>query len=370
MRMKFKTISCIFLSLVFLLGIFTPTVSARAPQPGALKCREDGSFTILQFTDTQDTHLPSPNMISLLQKAMDEVKPDLVVFTGDQLKNYDSDFKYGGHDWKSRKALTAIIKPVVLRGIPFAVAFGNHDSLLDYSLEEQVRFLQKFPGCLVIDEGPDVSGCGNYNLHVLNSAGEGFALNLYFLDSNQSLVLPDQIEYYRQMSDALKTQNGGVSVPSIEFQHIVPHSDDLIDAFAEQGDVFASFFGHNHYRSDSFTEQGIEFFFTPTAGFYEFGPDRERGARVIKYNENAPRTVETYVLTFNDLFDDNPITDCRYMLFTIGEMDGDPWPVVVKVVTTVAKAFFYFQEATCGRPIAALAELMQFFGFDIGLFNQ
>lgn len=268
---------------------------------------------------------------------------------------------------KLKKALHAIIQPAVARGIPFAFAFGNHDSQLSFTLEEQVAFLQKYKGCLVKDEGPTISGCGNYNVPVLGSSGDAAAFNLYFLDSNQSKVLPDQIDWYIAKSSELKVNNGGAPVPSIEFQHIVPYNDDLVGAFAAQGDVKASFFGHNHYRSDNYNWLGIELYYTPTAGFNEFAPGRDRGARVIKLNENEPDSIETYILTFNDLFDDNPITDCRYLLFTLGEIQGNAWEKTVSVLSSVSQALLYLAKISQGNPGTVISELFVFFGFDSGL---
>ncbi len=367
MKRRFKSILCVMLALVMTAAVAAPVSAAYPSADESLRFRPDGSFTILQFTDTQDTQWPSPNLLTLIQKAIDTSKPDLVVFTGDQLKNYDSDYGKNGHDWKVKKALHAIIQPAVARGIPFAFAFGNHDSQLSFTLEEQVAFLQKYKGCLVKDEGPTISGCGNYNVPVLGSSGDAAAFNLYFLDSNQSKVLPDQIDWYIAKSSELKVNNGGAPVPSIEFQHIVPYNDDLVGAFAAQGDVKASFFGHNHYRSDNYNWLGIELYYTPTAGFNEFAPGRDRGARVIKLNENEPDSIETYILTFNDLFDDNPITDCRYLLFTLGEIQGNAWEKTVSVLSSVSQALLYLAKISQGNPGTVISELFVFFGFDSGL---
>ena len=179
MKLKKRVFVSLFLVFSLLLSLSAPVYAGNHDGNGPLRFNRDGTFTILQFTDTQDTQWPSPNLLTLLQKCLDESKPDLVVFTGDQLKNYDSDFGDEGHEWKVKKALNENIKPVIARGIPFAIAFGNHDSQLSFSLEEQVEFLQKFEGCLLVDEGSSVSGCGNYNLPILDSSGSKIAFNLY-----------------------------------------------------------------------------------------------------------------------------------------------------------------------------------------------
>jgi len=362
-----KKITALMVSAAILLTVFAAGLQAFAQSAGeALRFGSDGSFTILQFTDTQDTQNPSPNLLNFIRRALDEAKPDLVVFTGDQLKNYDSDFDGPGVRWKVKKALDAIIAPVVKRGIPFAVAFGNHDSALDVTLEEQVVMMQQYEGCLVVDEGPSISGCGNYNVPILSSDGSHTAFNLYFMDSNQSKVEPDQIAWYVAKSNELKEANGGMPVPSFEFQHIVAYNDDLVGAFAAQGDVIASFCGHSHYRSDNNPWMGIDRVYTPTSGFYAFGPGMESAARVIELNESDTTQYSTYLLTFIGLFGDNPITDLRYMCFTLWSMEGDSAITkTMKIMAGIMPAALYGMELAGGNPVRFLYILMEFFGADI-----
>ena len=367
MKIKNKAVLSLMLTVAVIAALLTPAFAGETPLAGQLKFNEDGTFTILQITDTQDTQWPSPNCLTLIQKSLDESKPDLVVFTGDQLKNYDSDFGTTGHKWKVEKAIAAIVKPVVARGIPFAVAFGNHDSCLTVTLEEQVKMFQKYSGCLLADEGPGISGCGNYNLPVISSDGTHTAFNIYLLDSNQDSVRQDQIDWYISKSNELKAANAGVPVPSIEFQHIVPYNDNLVSAFAAQGDVIASFFGHDHYRTDNYRYMGIDFTYTPTAGFNAFGPGKECGTRVIELNENDTSRYDTRLLTFIGLLGDNPITDLRYKLFTLGALEGNFFNNTFEVLSGIGKALSYLGTVSNGNPKIIFTQLLEFFGTDTGL---
>ena len=54
-----------------------------------LKFREDGTFTILQMADVQDGPDVQPDTIRLIREAIRKADPDLVVFTGDQIRGYD-----------------------------------------------------------------------------------------------------------------------------------------------------------------------------------------------------------------------------------------------------------------------------------------
>ncbi len=223
-RMKKTAVSLLLVSL--LAALMAPAGAAFWQKPDPLQFNDDGSFTILQISDTQDTQYPSPNVLTLIEKAMDESKPDLVIFTGDQLKNYDSDFDGGNLEHKVQQAIDAIVRPVERRGIPFAVVFGNHDDAIEVSKEDQLKMYQRHSLCLMRDDEPELSGCGNYNLPILSSDGQRTAFNLYLLDSHgggngqYDYIKQDQINWYVRTSNALKAANGGNPVPSMEFQHV------------------------------------------------------------------------------------------------------------------------------------------------------
>ena len=115
-KMKQAAVS-LLLVLSLLAALMAPAGAAFWQKPDPLQFNDDGSFTILQISDTQDTQYPTPNVLTLIEKAMDESKPDLVIFTGDQLKNYDSDFDGGNLKNKVQQAIDAIVRPVERRGI-------------------------------------------------------------------------------------------------------------------------------------------------------------------------------------------------------------------------------------------------------------
>lgn len=110
------------------------------PRPGAqaLRVGQDGKFKIVQISDTHmvagvgvckdaidayGKNLPEseadPRTVDFIGQVLDIEKPDLTVFTGDQLHHDVSD---------SQTALVKIFAPVIKRSIPFAAVFGNHDS--------------------------------------------------------------------------------------------------------------------------------------------------------------------------------------------------------------------------------------------------
>ena len=89
--------------------------------------RADGKFRIMQVADTQDTQVTSKDTLAFLAAALDEAKPDLVVFTGDQFKGYGVSFLLGEREANYKKAIDNLIAPLEQRGISFTFVFGNHD---------------------------------------------------------------------------------------------------------------------------------------------------------------------------------------------------------------------------------------------------
>lgn len=116
-------------------------------------CR-DTDHTPCAHGDTETEH-------TLLSKALDAEKPELVVFTGDQLNGQ-------GTSWDSKSVLAKFAKTVIDRNISWAAVFGNHDTEGDIGRIEEMMLLQVMPFSLT-EAGPnEVDGVGNYVLKVLS----------------------------------------------------------------------------------------------------------------------------------------------------------------------------------------------------------
>lgn len=136
------------------------SVSARL---GRLQFHRSGKFRVLQLADIQDSPKVDRNTVRLIAAALDAARPDVVIFSGNQIAGYDDAFRdtFRRRRWdvakrehiglttsKVRVAMGEMLKPLIERGIPFAWTYGNHDmqSGLDTAvMEEMVRY---FPGCL------------------------------------------------------------------------------------------------------------------------------------------------------------------------------------------------------------------------------
>lgn len=113
-------------------------------------CR-DVSFSPCSHSDNL-TH-------TLLDRTLDAEKPDMVIFSGDQLNGQ-------GTTWDPKSVLAKFALAVTDRGIPWAAVFGNHDDEEGMSREDQMTLMAGMPYS-VVEPGPkDIHGVGNYVLKV------------------------------------------------------------------------------------------------------------------------------------------------------------------------------------------------------------
>ena len=252
-----------------------PALKACATLPAAspsvardFRFRPDGSFTVLQFTDTHYiTGDPrSQRALDCVREALEAVRPDLVIHTGDIV--------FGQPDIPSA---LEILQPIADSGIPWAVALGNHDSQFGSSREEMFAAIRKLPGCVNLPPKEGVYGCSNDVITL--SGGKGVERAIYLFDSMDAVVLPgeeeihcydyirhSQIAWYRALSEQLG------HVPALAFFHIplpeLPEAlskgiqpmagnngeppcpsrlnSGLFAQFRELGDVQAIVTGHDH----------------------------------------------------------------------------------------------------------------------------
>lgn len=188
-------------------------------QPEQLRFNKNGQFRVLQIADLhfsvgngecRDTDKSpcegDPDSIKLMADALDDIKPDFVVFTGDQLNGQGTSFD-------AVSVISKVYHEVVKRKIPFTAIFGNHDSeTTDLPRSEQMRIIQALPFSLAQPGPPDVHGVGNHVLKVYSPDGtNSHLLTMYFLDTHALLPPPrynpfknmmGQYDYIRQVTFA------------------------------------------------------------------------------------------------------------------------------------------------------------------------
>lgn len=339
---------------------------ADAPAQEGLRFSQDGKLKIAVFADLQTTQFVSGNLTECLAAVLDAEQPDLVVFLGDQIDGRHPFIHWGDNEAHVKRAIDQILAPVVERKIPFAVVFGNHDGRdTGVAKEVQMAYYQTFPGCLAVDEGAALPGCGTYSLLVSSSDGTRPALNLYFVDSLEydaggyGCVSKEQVAWCRTVSETL-ARTSGETVPALVFQHIIVpeiynvftrvrdkdeagafagkgigkggwytapegldgveeapcppnYSNGQFAAWREAGDVKAAFFGHDHVNSFSAQLDGIDLVACPGATFTAYNNEDARGVRILELDEKtiAAGRYETRVLRLKDFYKPGPIAAVR-----------------------------------------------------------
>lgn len=358
-------------------------------QDTALRFGADGTFRILIIADTQDSDKPQAAMLALEEAALDAAAYDLVIFLGDQVHGP----AIGNDVPATLAAIDAIVQPVVERGLPFAVVFGNHDDEGGVAKELQMAHYRSYTNCLAV-EGEEMTGCGNYTLTIQNSAGED-AVCLWFFDSNSydktgasqyDWVHEDQLAWFAAETQRQKEANGGEALPGYVFQHIiVPEIYDILTptgkstagavqghgafsdawytlndthftagalgegpcppdynggefaAWQENGAIAAAFFGHDHVNSFAGEKDGIGLIACPGSTYYIYGAPGAHGVRTVTLHEDTPTQWETQTLFYADLLGD-------------GEPAG---------ITATLGAYAYVLAARIGIPVLlALAALI------------
>ena len=379
----------LLMSLLMTVLLTVPALGADAPaDEQRLSFGADGKFTILQVADIQDNAVLSYCCKRSIVYAVREAQPDLIVLTGDNISGPSCDTKA-----LARKAIRDVMNVFEGLGVPVAMVFGNHDDeKTPLTKLEQIAEYEKyacFVGCagvvaeLKVGDNSTLNA-GTYNLPVYESAdSEKVAYNIWCFDSGNynpdpqyggySYVLPEQVDWYIQTSDALKAANGGKPVPSIAFQHIIPPhiysalkeveagtagavanggkyytlpdgtdpatnwmneapcppSTACVPAYAEldamlrQGDVRAVFVGHDHVNNYVVPYRGIDLVSSQGCTFSSYN-DANRGFRVITVDKENPDTYETYTLSTDTLLRGGNFFDaCLYSVYAFFEKIED-----------------------------------------------
>lgn len=329
--------------LLSVLMAFSCMLFASAEEAAPELKFNDGKLKIVVFADCQDDVFADGRMVEMMNKALDNEQPDLVVFTGDNVVQAVKPL--------NQAAIDQILEPVVSRGIPFAVTFGNHDGE-HFSKESMLAYYQSYPGCLSYDADPALTGTGNCNIPVYSSDGSEIVYNIWMIDSNMydevnggyDYVHQDQLDWYVRTSEALEAQVGH-KVPSLVFQHIVvPEVYECLreaeagdtntreymgktyalelndsaegylgefpcpptvnggqfDTFLSRGDVVGIVTGHDHVNSFVGSYQGIDFIQMPGITFSSYGDDAIRGYGVIELSESDLSEYEAYSVQYPD----------------------------------------------------------------------
>lgn len=247
--------------------------------PNTVKMNKNGKLVIMQVSDPQDMKYVRKAMVKMLDKAYDKVKPDLVLFTGDNiLGNHLLDARIGNRQIAQGKEATYeimkasinhICAPLEKRNIPFAMIYGNHDDRNLVSKDEQADIYRSYSCCLPMNDGANGLDCDTYNIPVLSSDGSKTVFNLWMLDSawydkeadrTFEEVKKETVEWYKATSAQLRDLNGGKNVDSLMFLHIpLPETENLVEPCMPDD------------------EGAVKFAHHPLKGWRRLKPDMARG---------------------------------------------------------------------------------------------
>ena len=338
-----KKLLCVLLAAALLL-VSAPV--AFAADTGVLTFRQNGTFTVLQLTDTQDDQYPAWDMLNLVRRAVETADPDLIVFTGDlvedtrigdagidmmpglegvAVKNIRGDLDVAKTRANVETAVDAVFSVLEEFGVPYVIALGNNDRKVGLTGADWLEVFAKYPHCVAFDESPDAADGVDYHVTVKGTDGADKFI-IWLMDTGLGGISDEQVDWYKQASAGITAANGGTPVPALVFQHIqVADIGNLFErcgasdegarrvdsgwvrlnkniaggynfygyepgrtsyeftAWKECGDVIGAFFGHEHVEGFSGVWQGIELGFTYGCEMAKTGP---YGFRVFTLHED------------------------------------------------------------------------------------
>ncbi len=189
----------------------------------------DKEFTILLATDM---HVDKDN--KLIYKAMDmlykhiaEIKPDLIIFTGD--------FLVTSYQQLDCVQFARFMEDI---GIYWAFVFGNHEAREEKEFHKyfMLKNLTKYSHCLTKIGPSDLFGYGNFFINILNSDNK-VSQSLCLLDSGRD-IYPRYLEEYGLDESYVKTYD------FIKENQIVWYENHIKDIQKLQGNVKSMLFMH------------------------------------------------------------------------------------------------------------------------------
>lgn len=333
-----------------------------------LKFNKNGKFKVMQIADIQEGARVSPDTLRLMRLSLQRERPDLVVFTGDQLYGVHPSFYIGDKKENAIRTIEEIISPIEEAGIPFAVTFGNHDCQVGLSNSEQAEIYNLSPMC-IHGEYADDNDKGTFRLPIYDESRHIF--DIFLIDSNGQTptgeylpVNEKQLLWFREEREKAKEDNKYTN--AIVFQHIpVPEFYDVLemvkfgtkgaveafrnykgkfyvlpekiineggfmgespavpdknsgefDALTEKGNILALAVGHDHINSFVAKKDSIRLIYTQCAGFNVYGPRLRRGVRIFELDKNDLTDFNTYTVTYSELTDEKLSSPAKEFFLT------------------------------------------------------
>lgn len=379
----------------------------------------NGHLKVLQISDLQDNRFTCVDTLRFMEAAVKKIKPDLIVFTGDQLDVVDLWGKGERCRRNVEKAINRLFSVFESFDTPFVLTFGNHDRETGLPNDEQAKIYAKMKNCICFDDVNDGRpDAGTFNVPIMSSDGSRTAMNIYVFDTGSKTngvyggVRKEQLEWLDKTSRE-------VNADSIVFQHIpvdeiyellekvpkgtegaepaygnrkgeyyrrrdgikfmgeygetpaaLPRECGEFEQLKKQGDVFAVYCGHDHYDSFIGMVDGIDLGYCPGAGYNTYGI-YQREVRVFEFKENDVKNYKTYTVSYGDVCN-KPLTEpVKTYIFSIAPCCTPQLPMfAVKVFALLAAIAVLFvllakvigSKIVIGILLALLAVAVIYFG--------
>lgn len=284
-----------------------------------LKFNTNGEFKIVQFTDLHYNFKKPQSKAAI--KCIEEVtateKPDLMIFTGDNIYTSPAD-----------SCLEDLLSHIENIGIPYVMLFGNHDEEQGLPNEALYDIIRKAKNNIM----PDRNGVASpdYTLEVMSHDGKTISTLLYCMDTHSgsqlsdidgyAWVTPQQVNWYNEQSANYTRKNNGTPYPALAFFHIpLPEyayaaadnscilrgnrleniccpklNSGLYTSMKMNGDVMATFCGHDHDNDYSALYHGILLCYGRFSGGNTEYNNLPNGARIIVLKEGK-RSFGTWI---------------------------------------------------------------------------
>ncbi len=322
----------------FALGLLLAMPAATAQD---LRFRADGTFKIAQITDVHyNGSAASKAALNVLDSVLTYEKPDLIVLDGDII-------------WgtPAKKNLLAVLHRIAKYRIPFVYEFGNHDfeqGLTNRELYDIARGVE-YNICPDLQNQKEL----DYVFRIKGHEGGEDAAVIYCFDSHAypkgfpqnkshgtyAWLTFEQVDWYRQQSQAVKAANGGKTLPALAFFHIAlpeyhqaatnenatligtrrepacspEFNSGMFTAMMESGDVMGTFVGHDHDNDYAVMWHDILLAYGRYSGGNTVYNHLKPGARIIVLEEGK-RRFSTYIREWDGRVRDESVYPDSYVM--------------------------------------------------------
>ncbi|EGC36738.1 hypothetical protein DICPUDRAFT_150753 [Dictyostelium purpureum] len=306
-----------------------------------LKYNKDNKFKIVQFTDLHygEEEVFDELNVKVEEAILDFENPDFVMLSGDIVSGY----KY--HKKKNYTDVWDLVTgPMIKRGIPWAITFGNHDCEGFLTCKKIAEIDMSYNLSLTqINPTIGLPGVTNYHLNIFpynyngkDSSDSSKAQSIiYIFDSDTpgcrnnevwGCIQKPQVEWYKNLSNTNNKKD------AIAFVHIPPYEvvdlwnhgtvygsfqdseiccyytdeSKFIDTFIEQGDVKGLYFGHDHGNDYHGDYHGIDLGYGRKSGYGSYNTKFMQGSRVLELTAE-PYKIDSWIRDFAGIKDTQKI---------------------------------------------------------------